>query len=239
MQLGTGPAPLPPGGDLAAALAVRARDLGHRPAVTVLRAGGVRAEQGYASLAQWAAKGAHLLDLEQGLGPGDRVGVDGPADWMAAAVALAAWWAGCTVVVEGDAEVVVRHASRAGGRVHADEVYAWDDTVDGATDPTLPGTEAWAVAVQAFPDQPPAPRAAPDVVAVTSGDASRTHADLVAQLAPAVPATAGALRLHDATDPLAALLAVAARPVVVGRATVVLDGVDDEAAAGEGRLTWL
>jgi hypothetical protein len=235
VQLGTGPSPLPGEVDLAAALAVRARGLGHRPAVTVLRAGGVRAEQGFASLAQWAAKGAHLLDLEQGLGPGDRVGVDGPPDWVAAAVALAAWWTGCTVVVDGEADVVVRHVSRAGGRLGADEVYVWDDTVDGAAD--QPGPEPWALAVQAFPDQPPVSRATPDAPAVGAGRDARTHAAVVAALTDPA-ATAGALRL-PAPDAAAGLLAVAARPLVTGRATVVLDGVDDAAAAGEGRLTWL
>jgi hypothetical protein len=86
--------------ELASALEQARERLGNRPAVTVLSPRG-REEQAVASLAQWAAKGAHLLEADLLLEPGDAVRFDAPWSWPAAAVCLAAWWAG--IVVDLDA----------------------------------------------------------------------------------------------------------------------------------------
>ncbi|MFP4148501.1 MAG: hypothetical protein ACLFV0_03340 [Nitriliruptoraceae bacterium] len=101
MRLGTRPEPTPPA-DLAEALRRGAAGLGHRPAVTVLHPG-VRYEQSGASLANWAAKGAHLLALDHHLGPGDTVGLSAPACWTTASVTLAAWWLGAVVRLDAPA----------------------------------------------------------------------------------------------------------------------------------------
>jgi uncharacterized membrane protein len=74
--------------DVADAIRVAAARSGHRPAVTVLRHGR-RDEQGYASLARWAAKGAHLLEIECLLEPGERIRVGVGPDWTTAAVCYA------------------------------------------------------------------------------------------------------------------------------------------------------
>lgn len=235
MRIGGMPHDAPAPADLAAGLAERSARLGHRPAVTLLRPGS-REEQGFASLAQWAAKGAHLLDLDLLLEPGDRLLVAGPAGWMPAAVAAAAWWAGLVVVDEGPAEVAVVH-ERVGGPTDAETVFSVGDAIDGS--PRSPGTlEPWAVAVQAFPDQPPPPRAAPGLAAAVLGGQALTHAEAVAEAA----ALGAEGTLGAEVDELTVadwLLAVCARPLVTGHPTVVVrDGAGRDAAAAEGVASW-
>ena len=183
MQLRPVQPPTPPS-DLAAGLAAGARDRGQRPAVTVLSAAG-RAEQGYVTLAQWAAKGAHLLAMDLAAGTGTRVHVDVPPGWTLAAVCAAVWWVG--------------------------------------------GTEE----VQAFPDAPPPSGARPDLVALDDGTPV-THAELVA----ALDGERGVLGVDLATFTGNGVREVAARPLVTGRATVVLRDVPRDAAAGDRVTTW-
>jgi uncharacterized protein (TIGR03089 family) len=217
--------------DVPAALAAAAR-LGHRPAITVLFPG-TRQEQSYASLAQWAAKGAHFFDLELDLGPGDRVRIDAPAGWPAAAVALGAWWAGLTVVVDdGEADVAVAHQARP--RPDVTEVLWVGDGFDGAPVGASPG-EAWVRAVQTFPDQAPPTRATPDLVAVSTAAGERTHRDLVADLADEEGVLGFAA---EGGDPLRALVDTAVRPLLTGRPTVVLRGVGRADATGEQVTVW-
>ena len=167
---------LPPSDDLATALATAAEHLGHRPAITVVRRDR-RDEQGFLSLAGWAAKGAHLLQIEAELGPGDRVRLVAPAGWPAAAVCCAAWWAGIVVTTADDARVTVQHESTPVA-VHGD-VYAIGDAVDGS--PGIDGVgEPWALAVQSFPDRPPPPGAQPDTLALEVDGTTWTHRDLIA-----------------------------------------------------------
>lgn len=232
MQLQRPSAPAPPS-DLAAGLETCARERGQRPAVTVLSAAG-RAEQGYVTLAQWAAKGAHLLQVDLGLVPADRVLVDVPPGWTLAAVCAAVWWVGGTVVL-GDATDV------AGAVVHerrplpdAPEVYLVGDALDGGI--TAPSDAyVWAEEVQAFPDQPPTRTATARSAALEEDGVVTTHGDLVASLA----AERGVLGVDLATFTDAGVREVAARPLVTGRATLVLrDGLDREAASGDGVTTW-
>lgn len=233
MQLGPPATPQPPPSDLAAALETARRDLGHRPAVTVLGPER-REEQGVASLAQWAAKGAHLLELDLQVGPGDAILLDAPLSWTTAAVCLAAWWAGVTVRLDGEAPVAVVHESRRPLATAADVLWLGDG-IDGA--PVAdPGGEAWVQAVQAFPDQPPAPRAEPGTVAMVAGDRSWTHAQVIEVAGGLGDGTLGLDAA--ATDAATGTIAVAARPLVVRRPTVVLAGVGREAAAGERVTTW-
>lgn len=234
MQIGRLPARTDVPDTIPGALAARAGTLGHRPAVTVLGPGG-REEQGFASLAQWAAKGAHLLQLDLLLEPGDRLALVGPPGWMPAAIAHAAWWAGL-VVTDDDAEVGVVHAAHV-GEAAAEEVLVWGDEIDG-TPSTDAGYEPWAVAVQAFPDQPPPIAASAGAPALQLATGQRTHAEVVAALRD----EDGILGVEAARSPsLAAwLTAVAARPAVTGRATVLLrDGADRGAAEGERVTRWL
>lgn len=233
MRIGGTPDDAPPPADLAAGLADRSARLGHRPAVTLHRPGS-REEQGFASLAQWAAKGAHLLGLDLLLEPGDRLLVAGPAGWMPAAVAAAAWWAGLVVVDVGPADVAVVH-ERVDGSPDAATVFSVGDAIDGS--PRSPGTlEPWAVAVQAFPDQPPPARAAPGFPAAVLGGRAFTHSEAVAEVATG----GGALGIE--TDGLGVaewLLPVCARPLVTGHATVVVrDGAGRDVATAEGVASW-
>lgn len=236
MRIGRTPGRGPVPDELAACLAERAAGLGHRPAVTLLRPGS-REEQGFASLAQWASKGAHLLGLDLLLEPGHRLLLTGPAGWMPAAVAAAAWWAGLTVVDRGPAEVAVVH-ERAEVEPEAEDVLEIGDQIDGT--PRSPGSyEPWAVAVQAFPDQPPPPRAFPERPAVVVGGRVLTHGETVAEARSL--GGDGPLGVEADDLPLADwLLAVCARPLVTGQPTVVLrDGATRDAAKGEGVTAWL
>jgi hypothetical protein len=227
--------PSPP--DLAAALRSAQQELGHRPAVTVLGSDR-RDEQGVASLAQWAAKGAHLLELDLLLEPGDVLLLDAPLGWTVAAVALAAWWSGITLTVDPTtpASAAVVEEGRTPPQ-DAEEVFWLGAAVDGAPTGEVPG-EAWAHAVQTFPDQPPSPRAAPDLLALVAGGERWTHAELIAATE-GLP-QAGALGIDRATTLSAglALAAVAVRPLLVGKPTVVLRHGDRSAAAGERVTSW-
>lgn len=232
MQLSPPPGSRPAPEDLATALREAAERLGHRPAVTVLHPER-RDEQGVASLAQWAAKGAHLLQADLLLEPGDRLAVRMPVGWPLAAVTLAAWWAGIVVTLDGPAEVAVVHEGHE-PPPGADDVLWTGDAVDGAPVGPVAG-EPWAQAVQAFPDHPPAPAAHRDGAALEhAGEVSSQH-DLIRR----IEGEEGTLGLDLATIGLEeGLVAVAVRPLVTGRHTVVLDGVGREAAEGERVRVW-
>lgn len=237
MQLRPPPDPTAVPTDVASALREATATLGFRPAVTVLRAER-RDEQGMGTLAQWAAKGAHLLEADLGLGPGDRLHVDVPAGWPLAAICLAAWWAGITVTTDGDAEVAVIDESRPVPETGVEDLLRTGAAVDGAPLEPLDG-ETWSQAVQTFPDAPPPPRAATDLVAFVAGPRRFTQRELLADAA-SLGDRRGTLGLEAAgVDPVQAVLAVAARPIALQRATLVLDGADRDAAAADGVTTWL
>lgn len=228
--------------DVATALSAAVAALGHRPAVTVI-APGQRQEQGFVSLAGWAAKGAHLLRDELGLGPGDVLGVDAPPSWPLTAVALAAWWAGVALGPVAPGRAAVLHEGRPdpGG-----DVLWLGDAIDGGpTDPTWRAGEAWTAAVTPYPDRPPSPGAAPDAAAIVSGDGRITTQrellgawhddegvlglwrDAPAGSEPGMSTATGAA--GDRLGPLAA------RPVITGDGTVVVLGSWDP--QGVDRLT--
>jgi uncharacterized protein (TIGR03089 family) len=236
VQLRPPPDPTAVPTDVAVGLEDARRTLGFRPAVTVLRPDR-RDEQGVATLAQWAAKGAHLLEADLGLGPGDRIHVDTPAGWPLAAVCLAAWWAGITVSADADAEVAVVDEGRPVPPAAVD-VLRTGAAVDGSPVGAVDG-EAWAEAVQAFPDAPPPPRAAPDLPALELGPRRWTQRELLADAA-ALGDRRGTLGVDAATcDAVLAVLAVAARPVALRRPTVVLDGVGRGSADADNVAAWL
>ncbi len=232
------PSTRPP--DVAAALQTAAERLGHRPAVSVLLASG-RQEQSVASLAQWAAKGAHLLELDLLLEPGDHLHLDAPPSWPAVTVALAAWWAGVTITLDGDAEVAVIQAGR--DAPPDAEVFRLGDGVDGAPDGDT-GDEFWVRAVQAFPDQPPTPRASGDTVALVADGATWTQAQLLTPdgaTGDGVDPAAGPVGIDtpvDARLDRPTLIDLALRPLLTGRPTVVVRGVGRDAAAGDRVTVW-
>lgn len=232
MQLAPPPGSRPTPPDLAAALRDAAADLGHQPAITVLRAER-RDEQGLASVAQWAAKGAHLLEADLLLEPGDRLALRGPMGWPLAVAALAAWWAGIVVTLNGDAQVAVVHEGHPPPPGSQDVLWI-GDAVDGS--PTAPvDGEPWAQAVQAFPDHPPPSRASGDAPALEEAGTEATQSELIARVAD----EQGVLGVDAATiAPVEGLVAVAVRPLVTGRPTVVLSGTGAEAADGERVAVW-
>jgi uncharacterized protein (TIGR03089 family) len=85
-----------------------------RPLITFYDdATGERVELSGTTTANWAAKAANLLREECDVEPGTPVALLLPAHWQTAAVLLAAWWCGATVVTEpGDAEWVLCDADR-------------------------------------------------------------------------------------------------------------------------------
>lgn len=239
MQIGRAPATPSPASDLARALHGVTQTAGSRPAVTLLLPGG-RQEQGFVSLSQWAAKGAHYLQIEHFLEPGDRVSLIGPAGWMPAAVCAAAWWAGITVVIGAGAEVAIVHESMPVPE-GAEEVVWFGDAfdgspagdIDGETDPLV-----YAVEVQAFPDQPPSSRAEGSLDALVIGEQTWTQRELI-DAAGEWPADA-TLGLDAATAlPELWVPAVCARPLVTGRPTVVVSGTERDAATGDHVTLWL
>lgn len=233
MQLGSRPTAPPPADDLPSALRGAAQALGHRPAVTVLRPER-REEQGFASLAQWAAKTAHWLRIEHELGPGGTVRLDGPPGWLPVALCLGAWWTGVAVRIGGPpADLAVVHESTTAPG--DGEVVVYGDAVDGS--PLGPSDhEPFAVAVQTFPDQPPAADAGPDTVALHAAGRTWTHTAL---LAAAHDLGSGVLGLDAALPPERWVPALAVHPLVTGRPTVLLAGADASAAAGERVDSWL
>lgn len=252
MQLGASTRPGPAAEDVAKALRDGAARLGHRPAVTQLLPTG-RQEQSVASLAQWAAKGAHLLDLELGLRPGDRIGLDAAPGWPTATVVLAAWWAGIGVQLVGDPgrsdsddpEVCVIHETRATGALpQGREIFWLGDGIDGAPVGLTSGLkgEPWTHAVQSFPDQPPVPGAAADAegVVVRTDDAEDiTSQQTLLRMAADFDAD-GPIGI-DVDEPRTTTLDLALvclRPLVTGRATVVVRGVPRSAADGDRVAAW-
>ena len=232
VQLGPPPGSRPTPTDLPTAVRDAASDLGHRPAITVLRRDR-RDEQGMASLAQWAAKGAHLLEADLLLEPGDRLALRGPATWPLAAVALAAWWAGIVVTLDGDAEVAVVHEGY-DAPSGAEDVLFTGDAVDGSPTGPVAG-EPWAQAVQAFPDHPPTPRGHGTSAALEHDGLVATQQELIDRVAEEQGVLGIELATVGAVD---GLIAVAVRPFVTGRATVVLAGADLQDAAGERVAVW-
>lgn len=231
--------------DLASGLAELATRLGQRPAVTVLGADG-RAEQGYVTLAQWAAKGAHLLLADAFVAPGDTVLVDLPPGWQLAAACCAVWWVGATVVTDtSDTDravaAIVHETSDDPG---VEPLYVVGDAVDGGTTGVGGGASAaalgsWAEEVQAFPDQPPPRAARPDTVALSTPEGPRTHAALIAACRDDGRG-GGTLGLDLGTwtgDQTTAVRLVAARPLATGATTLVLAAGQDRAIAAGDRVT--
>ncbi len=226
--------------DLATAIRSAHGRMGAAPVVTVLFPGG-RQEQGMTSLAQWAAKGAHLLELDLLLEPGDTLHLDAPVSWTSVAVAYAAWWSGVTVCLDATVEpdVTVRHELRPGSAHPVGEVLLLGDRLDGSPDEAT-GSEAWVRSVQTFPDQPPLPRATPSATALVNRDRTWTQEELLATARTLAP-DAGTVGLDgDACDATDGIVAAAVRPLVRGRPTVVLrGGVPRTAAAGDRVAAWL
>lgn len=248
MQLRPPPRDDPPA-DLASGLAALATGLGQRPAVTVLGDDG-RAEQGFVTLAQWAAKGSHLLLTDAFLIPGDVVLVDVPPGWQLAAVCAAVWWVGGVVATDPDdaSDGVVA------GIVHerrpaphgVDPLYVVGDAVDGGTTGATGGaavaaTGSWAEEVQVFPDQPPPRAAEPDGTALLTGSGDAiTHGDLVALARARDGRTLGVDLATWTGTAVDAVTLVAARPLATGRTTLVLrDGTSRDAAAGDRVTVWV
>lgn len=242
MELGGAPADGPVPSDVAEALRTGAARLGHRPAVTVLHAD-ARYEQSGRSLTNWAAKGAHLLELDHLVGPGSTVRVTAPPCWTSASVALATWWLGGTVsLVDGVAAAVTvgyRGATGEPDTGAADLLVG--DGVDGAPlaadADAAPPAPAWTREAQPMPDQPPVPQAGVERLALRTAERTWTQGQLLALARELGTGTAGVEA--DRTDPVTALVAVALRPLVTGFPTVVLRGVGREAAAGDKVRLWL
>jgi hypothetical protein len=247
--------------DIATALSGAATTLGQRPAVTSLGREG-RHEQGFVSLAGWAAKGANLLRDEFGLGAGDRIGVASPPGWPLAAVTLAAWWLGVVVVPAATPglAVRVRHTGAAASvtdRAPGDRdggTTLWiGEAVDGSGVPPTPGDECWTDAVIPYPDRAPTPMRDGSVLALDLMDgAAVTQHQLLHALADDPGGAIGILRQGDEdlfarTDAALLLSALVLRPMVTGAASVVAAtaersgvGIDlERIATAERVIRWI
>jgi hypothetical protein len=233
VQLGASPGALPASTSIAEALRVAATRLGHRPAVTVLGEG-VREEQGFASLLRWAAKGAHLLEIEALTEPGEVLLLDGEVGWATAAVVYAAWWAGLVVSTEDEDPTVAVVGRPPGDRSPGPDAFVY--TLEPYSAGTPADAEPWTSAVQTFPDQPPSPRGDGDSLALRTGDRTAwTQSELLT--ASGRWGDEGVLGISADADALSGLLALV-RPLRVGRPTVVIAGGGLEAAKAEGIDRW-
>jgi hypothetical protein len=264
MRIGGVGARPPTAPDVATALSGAAATLGQRPAITSLSSEG-RHEQGFVSLAGWAAKGANLLRDEFGLAAGDRLGIAGPPGWPLAAVTLAAWWLGVIVVPAATPGLPLRvlHTGTPTGAARSDVGRAGDgadlgtgggtvlwigDAMDGSGSPPAPGDECWTDAVIPYPDRAPTPArdGAGLALDLTDDPASATQLELLRGLAADPGGTVGIVRHGDAdlfARPDAALLiaTLVLRPLVTGAATVVASaggGGDVVATTGTTGTTW-
>jgi hypothetical protein len=249
MLIGLGaarPAPPPePFVDVATALERARTALGQRPAITVHHGAAVgepRHEQGFVSLAGWVAKGAHLVRDELGLGPGDALGLAGPACWPVATVALAAWWVGVTLVPAERARIAVVHTASGGPTADGATLLWLGDAIDGTgdLDPHRPWGEWWTEAVIPFPDRAPVPARDGDLVAVRTDARTSTQRELLASLSPSAGALGLVRRPTDTSSlDIEVLSLLALRPLVTGSPTVVLvdtDGTLDDEDSPSGRI---
>lgn len=206
-------------------LAEVAARLGHRPAISLVLEDG-RQEQSFMSVAQWAAKTAHWLQIDHQADADMTLGLVGPAGWVPAVAALGAWWLGLRVVVGGgapSADVVVAGPGALGD-------FAWGFAFDGSGGGDA---DAFTWTVQEFPDHPPPPLGAADLPALVDDAGVRTQRDLLDEWRDAT-GTAGV------DTPAGWLAGAAIRPLITGRPTVLLGpGVGRDAAAGDRVTDWL
>lgn len=216
---------------LAEAVRIAARH-GQRPAITALTHVG-RYEQSYVSLAQWAAKGAHMLQSDLGCEPGTRLAVCSRVSWHTTAIVLGAWWVGVEVTTDpSDAAVVIVSDDSMESMPHT-HMFSVGDAIDGA--PIEPfGIPAWTQEVRLFPDTPPPATCTPESVALRDTTGYFTHADLVAR------SDNDGIVGCDVTDQISTemLFDVAARPMLTGQRTVIIDQVSRAVADAERVNVW-
>ncbi len=205
---------------------------GHRPAITALTDEG-RYEQSYTSLAQWAAKGAHLLQADLSCEPGDRLAVLSRVSWHTTAIVLAAWWVGLEVTTDPTGAQVVIVSEPPTTDVGDAHMFSVGGAIDGA--PVTPfGVNPWTHEVRLFPDTPPPATCLPDMPAVRDGDVAFSHRDLINRTD--VDGVIG--RDVDAPITAAMLFDVAARPMLTGQRTVIIDRVAQASAHAERVSVW-
>jgi len=205
---------------------------GHRPAVTAITENG-RYEQSYASMAQWVAKGAHLLQSDLMIEPGEKLAICSRLSWHTQAIVLAAWWVGLDVTTNPQGAAVVIVSSPLSHDGLGAHVFSVGDAIDGA--PLVPfGVPAWTHGVRLFPDAPPPATCTPQMIALSDKTDRFTHAQLLARV------DSEGVMGYDVSQPITAdmLFAVAARPMITGHRTVILDGVAPAAAANERVAVW-
>jgi len=223
----------PSASDIPEAIRSGAADLGYRPAITVLHPA-ARYEQSGASLANWAAKGAHLLQLDHAVAAGDPVGLLAPPCWTTASAALAAWWLGAVVDLSGAGTVSLVHQHRA-APPGAGAVLRLGDGLDGG--PQGASAEpVWTHEAQSMPDHPPPAAGEAHAPALRVEGRLLSQEDLLRLATALPPGTAGVE--EERTDPVTALVTVALRPLLTGYATVVLRGVGRDTAAPERVTVW-
>lgn len=220
--LGVTSGPQSPGALLAAAL----RRAPAAPLITYYDdATGERVELSAATLSNWVAKTANLLQDEADVGPGSTVAVAMPVHWQTAAVLLAAWSCGATVLetaVEDDdrldrADVVLAEQ----GRLEAIESVVTGELFGLSLHPLGLGMVGYVGTARDLA-----------LEARVQGDVFTPHQAIDPQ-APGL--VAGALELT-----LAGLVEVAT--VLAGRVGIVAGDrllIDDRTAAEAGSVAWL
>jgi len=160
-----------------------------RPLLTWYR-DGARVELSGATVANWVAKTAGLLDNELLIGPGSTVRVVPGQHWLSLVVPLAVWRVGAAVVGDGPADLLV--SERVSDDVEAaDALLLPSDPFGLSRSPVPPPWQSFSELVQAQPDRYSAPLPAGPQLAVASVPqlthellAERAHADAQAVALP-------------------------------------------------------
>ena len=189
-------------------------------------ANGERVELSAATLANWVAKTANLLQDEFDVGPGSTVAVALPVHWQTAAVLLAAWSCGATVLetaAEDDGRLTTAHVVLA----EQPRLAALEEVVDGDI---LVGLSLHPLGAGLAGYAGPARDFAAEV---------RVHADRFLPLSPPDPASPGLVAggLNLTLGDLAAAAAELAERLGIRPGDRLL--VEEQLAAEAGPVTWL
>jgi uncharacterized protein (TIGR03089 family) len=224
-----------------------------RPAVVDYAADGRRVELSGRVLANWAAKTANLLEVE-GQGPGARVLVDLPLDWMSLALALGLARSGVGVAWAGPGDGTRSAAAEPADLVvsgtpgdwagHPAELWAVDSGTPeaggpGGSVPLPPHALDFAAEVRLQADQCPLPLPGPDLAAVVAGwtgpDASGSGPDAGASRTRLSSRERGLVVAADGARLDGMLMRAVAGTWAAGHAVVLVPVASAGELAGTGR----
>jgi uncharacterized protein (TIGR03089 family) len=147
-----------------------------RPLLTWYR-GDARVELSRATVANWVAKTAGLLDHELLIGPGSKVRIVPSRHWLSLVVPLAVWRVGAAIVEDGPADLLV--SDLVTEDVDAADLMLLPDDAFGLSRAPAPAPwQLFAELVQAQPDRYPATPVTDEQLAFATAPLM-THQELI------------------------------------------------------------